>query len=194
MKLKKIFLENQKDATLWMANPKIGISQEDLTQEMESIKYALWLDSKRSSAFFASKVLLVEGPTEMALIGCLLGLGQIPSPAGGVFVLDCIGNFNIHRFMNLFGELRIPHAVLVDNDKGKYPEVDSTIQSARNPYTLEIEQFPEDIEGYLGIPPAGRANRKPQHVIWYVQQGKVDATKLQSLVAKAKKALKISEI
>ena len=193
IKLKELFLENQKDATAWMSNPKIGISSEDLTEDMESVKYALWLDARRSSAFFASKVLLVEGPTETALIGYLLGLGQIPSPVGGIFVLDCIGKFNVHRFMNLFGEMQIPHAVLVDNDKGKYPEVDETIQSARNPYTLEIEQFPEDIEGFLGIPPAGRSNRKPQHVLWYVQQGKVDTTKLQALVVKAKKALSIPE-
>jgi putative ATP-dependent endonuclease of the OLD family len=192
-KLKEIFLENQKDSALWIANPNIGISPEDLTEDMESIKYALWLDARRSSAFFASKVLLVEGPTETVLLGYLLGLGQIPSPAGGIFVLDCIGKFNIHRFMNLFGQMRIPHAVLVDNDKGKYPEVDNTIESSRNPYTLEIEQFPEDIEGYLGIPPARRANRKPQHVMWQVQQGKVDATKLQGLVAIAKKVLAIRD-
>ena len=161
---------------------------------MESIKYALWLDARRSSAFFANRVLLVEGPTESALIGYLLGIGAVPSLAGvgGVFILDCMGKFNIHRFMNLLGEMHIPHGVLVDNDNGKYPEVDTTIQLARNSYTLEIEQFREDIERFLNIPPT-EGNRKPQHVMWYVTQGHISQTNLQELIMKIKSALKLPE-
>ena len=151
---------------------------------MESVKYSLWLDPRRCSAFFANKVLLVEGPTECALIGYLLGIGQMPSPAGGVFILDTIGKFIIHRFMNLFGELGIPHAILYDYDNGKYAEVDKTIQSAKNPYTLGIDYFPQDLEAFLGIPPAGPSHRKPQHAMLLLGQGKIDATKLSSLAKK----------
>lgn len=192
--LRKIFAENIQASSSWSSNNKIRISPDDLIEDMESIKYALWLDARRSSAFFANRVLLVEGPTESALIGYLLGIGAVPSLAGvgGVFILDCMGKFNIHRFMNLLGEMHIPHGVLADNDNGKYPEVDSTIQLARNSYTLEIEQFPEDIERFLNIPPTG-GNRKPQHVMWYVTQGRINQTNLQGLITKIKKALKLSE-
>jgi predicted ATP-dependent endonuclease of OLD family len=187
-RLKDVFLNNQKDLPLWLANKKITITAEDLTEDMESVKYALWLDPRRSSAFFAHKVLLVEGPTETALIGYLLGMGQISTSAGGIFILDTIGKFNIHRFMNLMGELHIPHAVLVDNDNNKYPEVDSTINSSCNHYTLGIEQFPEDIEEYLGIPKGG-SHRKPQHLMWHIQQGNVNKTKIEELTMKVREIL-----
>jgi len=192
-KLSEIFLGNIQAVTSWATNPKVRISSEDQVEDMESIKYALWLDAKRSSAFFANKILLVEGPTESALIGYLISLGHIPSSMGGIYIMDCMGKFNIHRFMNLFGEMHIHHGVLVDNDKGKFPEVDKTIEQARNQFTLNIEQFPEDLECFLKIPPADRKDRKPQHVMWFVIQGKVENNDLRGLINMVKSALQISE-
>jgi putative ATP-dependent endonuclease of the OLD family len=192
-KLAEIFFENQTEVQHWLKNPEIQrkTNPEDFMLDMEGIKYALWLDPKRSTAFFANKVLLVEGPTETALLGYLMGIGQIPPVIGGLFILDAIGKFNIHRFMNLFGELKIDHAVLIDNDKNKYPEVDSSINSARNPFTIGIDQFPEDIEGYLGIPKTGSPHKKPQHIMWYLQNGKIEQKKLDDLILKVQKVLLI---
>ncbi len=190
-KLRSIFFQNQKDVESWLKNPKIQICSEDLTEDMESIKYALWLDSRRSRAFFALKVLLVEGPTETALLDYVFSSEKVTPPAGGIFVLDCFGKYNIHRFMNLFGEMKILHGVLFDNDNGRHPEIDSTIESTRNKFTLGIERFPEDIECFLGITPAGRPDRKPQHVIWNIHQNRINKDRLQGLVDKVKKALRI---
>ena len=102
--------------------------------DMESVKYALWLNPHRCSAFFANKILLVEGATESSLIGYMFEEGLIHNPTGGVFIFDSIGKYNIHRFMNLFGELGIPHAVLYDHDNGKTTGglVESTINSSAN--------------------------------------------------------------
>jgi putative ATP-dependent endonuclease of the OLD family len=191
LKLKEIFLENQRVVAEWLVNPKLGITQEDLTEDMESIKYALWLDARRCNSFFASKVLLVEGPTETALLNYLLGCGQIPNCSGGLFILDCVGKFNIYRFMNLFGELKIPHAVLIDDDSGKYPDVDATIQKYANKFTLGIAQLPVDIENYLGISPASRRDKKPQHVMWSLQHQKIDGEKLKQIILIIQKVAQI---
>lgn len=134
--LQSMLNHNQTEISKWQASG-MYINPDDMTVDMESIKYALWLDPRRCSAFFANKVLLVEGPTEAAIIGYLLGIGQVPSPIGGVFILDAIGKFNMHRFMKLFGALGIPHAVLHDFDNGKYPEVSKTIETTRNNYTID---------------------------------------------------------
>jgi len=188
--LQSLLADNQKDLATWQA-AKVPIHPDDLLIDMESIKYALWLDPRRCSSFFASKVLLVEGPTEVALLGYLLSINQLPNPAGGVFILDTIGKFNIHRFMNLLGELKIPHAVLYDNDNGKYAAVDATIQASQNAYTIGIDTFPVDLEAFLGIPSAGSPHRKPQHVMWQLSQGRIAQTNIDALTAKVISLLRI---
>lgn len=95
--------------------------------------------------------------------------------------------------MNLFGELGIPHAVLYDHDNGKTTGglVESTINSSANAFTLGINSFGQDLEAFLGIPPAGRPDRKPQHVMYYLKQGKIEKEKLTGLASKVQVLLKL---
>jgi predicted ATP-dependent endonuclease of OLD family len=190
--LQSILATNQQDLAEWQA-AGIQIEPDDFQVEMESVKYALWLNPYRCSAFFANRILLVEGATEAALIGYMLNKGQIPNPSGGVFVFDSIGKYNIHRFMNLFGEFGIPHSVLYDHDSGKPTGIliETTIQASQNAYTIGIDHFSHDLENYLGIPPATRHDRKPQHVMWHVKQGKIEPAKLNELAIKIQTLLKI---
>ena len=188
--LQSLLADNQRDFAQWQ-EANIPIHPDDLQVDMESIKYALWLDPRRSSAFFASKVLLVEGPTEIALLRYLLGINQLPRPAGGIFILDTIGKFNIHRFMNLLGELKIPHAVLYDYDNGKYAAVDATIQASQNAFTIGIDTFPENLETFLGIKSAGSSHRKPQHVMWQLSKGGIKQANIDALIAKVSTLLRI---
>ena len=190
--LQSILATNQQDLAKWQA-ASIQIEPDDFQVDMESVKYALWLNPLRCSAFFANRILLVEGATEAALIGYMLNEGQIPNPSGGVFVFDAIGKYNIHRFMNLFGEFGIPHAVLYDHDSGKPTgiPIETTIQASQNACTIGIDHFGQDLETYLGIPPAGRHDRKPQHVMWHFKQGKIDSAKLSGLAGKIRALLKI---
>lgn len=189
--LQSILATNQQDLAKWQA-AGIQIDPDDFQVDMESVKYALWLNPLRCSAFFANRILLVEGATEAALIGYMFNEGQIPNPSGGVFVFDAIGKYNIHRFMNLFSELGIPHAVLYDHDSGKPTgiPIETTIQASRNAYTVGIDHFDQDLETYLGIP-STRHDRKPQHVMWHVKQGKIDTAKLSGLAGKIRALLKI---
>lgn len=190
--LSVILTINQQDLAKWQA-AGIDVHPDDLQADMECIKYALWLNPLRCSAVFATKVLLVEGPTEVALLGHMFDTGQIAGSVEGVFVLDCMGKWNIHRFMNILGALGIPHAVLYDYDVGDQGdiEIESTIQASRNAYTIAVDHFVQDIEAFLGIPPAGRPHRKPQHVMWHLQQGNIDSSKLISLATKIKAVLSI---
>ncbi len=189
----------QVDATAWDAivnanqvinaiaqkYPKMAkkLHQDDVKPEMEAVKHFLWLNPDRSSLFFASHVLLVEGPTEVALINRLIGDGKIPDADCGLYVLDCIGKYNIHRFMNLLCYLGVPHSVIHDDDNGKdeHADINQLIADSKHPtLTLSVNQIPGELESMLGVPAVGADRRKPQHVLYHYATGKIDATKLQS--------------
>ncbi|URR34356.1 hypothetical protein NBE99_06765 [Thermosynechococcus sp. HN-54] len=141
----------------------IRVHEDDQRIEMESIKYTLWLNSNRCSAFFYNRVLLVEAATQVALVALFEYMtseaGLLDS--GQFFVFDCMGKYNIHRFMNLFGELGICHAVLCDTDNEC---VSKTIENSKNNYTLGIDYIQKDIESFLGISiKSSESHRKPQN-------------------------------
>ncbi len=183
--LTSILNQNQIDLPDWQT-VGLPISPDDLTVDMESVKYLLWLDPRRCSAFFANKVLLVEGPTETALISYLEDTGRLIWQHEGIFVLDSMGIFNLHRFMNLFGKLGISHYLLYDQDNHRYQCVENTISGCKNSFTKGIDCFPKDIEDFLGLTPVTRTHRKPQHMLYNVQQGKCSPQKLDDLAAKVK--------
>lgn len=184
--LDAVLTVNQQDAQTWQA-AGINIEPDDLQTDMEAVKYALWLDSKRSASFFAERVLLVEGPTETALLTYMYDEGMLDS-CKGVFIIDTIGKYNIHRFMRLFESFGIKHYVLYDGDNGRHAAIDASINSAVNAFTGAVDTFPADLEGFLGVPSARQKHRKPQHVMLQVANGAIDlnplAAKVSSLVAK----------
>ena len=154
---------------------------DDVRPEMEAVKHFLWLNTDRSGIFFANHALLVEGPTEVALINKLIDDGKINGADCGLHVLDCLGKYNIHRFMNLLGHLGIPHSVIHDDDNNKdeHADLNLLIQSSKDArHTLSIYAIAQDVESYLNIPPAGSDHRKPQHVLFLYSDGKIDAGKL----------------
>ncbi len=153
------------------------IMEDDAKPEMEAVKHFLWLNPDRSSIFFANHVLLVEGPTEVALVNRLVGDGRISNPDCGLQVVDCLGKYNIHRFMNLLIRLGVSHAVIYDDDHdaGVHAELRQLIAATADPsLTRRIEAIPGDIEEYLGVPKAGRKDRKPQHLLYKYETGQID--------------------
>lgn len=163
--------------------PKMAkrLHQDDAKPEMEAIKHFLWLNADRSGIFFANHALLVKGPTEVALINKLIDDGKINGADCGLHILDCLGKYNIHRFMNLLGYLGVSHSVIHDDDSNKdeHGELNQLIQaSMHKTLTLAVQTIPTDLEAMLGIPPAGSDHRKPQHVLYLYSEGKIDAGKL----------------
>jgi len=162
---------------------KTKLEAADFKPEMEAVKYFLWLNPDRCGLFFANHVLIVEGPTEQAFINKLIDEGRITRPADGMHVLDSIGKFNVHRFMNLLIHMGIPHSVLHDDDgkKDLQADVNQLIQDTRHAtLTTAITAIPDDTETLLGIPKSGADHRKPQHLLFLHETKQIDATKLDS--------------
>jgi len=164
---------------------KARLEADDLKPEMEAVKYFLWLNPDRCGMFFANHVLIVEGPSEQAFINKLLGDGMITRPADGLYVLDSIGKFNMHRFMNLLTRLGIPHAVMHDDDNNKdeHADVNQLIQDSKTALTLAIAPITGDLEALLGVPTPKSDHRKPQHLLYLHETGQIKAANLQAFCA-----------
>ena len=149
---------------------------------MTRFSEVLPLDESRSrQCFFSNNVLLVEGPTEQTLITRLLADKKIDGPRGGLYVLDCMGKYNIHRFMNVLSRLGISHAVIFDDDNQKdfHPELHQLIRDSKHPqHTVHLEALAGDIEALLDIPvldiPVQKeTRRKPQHMMYHYSTGTI---------------------
>ncbi|MGC8743149.1 MAG: ATP-dependent nuclease [Verrucomicrobiia bacterium] len=189
VRLKEIFEDNQQIAEI------LGVQAG--SAELEAVRHFLWLNPERSSLFFANAVLIVEGLSEQVLINYLLKTGQLSSNANGVFVLETLGKYNIHRFMNLLGEFRIDHAVLHDKDanktgseKEKQDKLNNLIQKAKNDCTKDVYKLPNNLEDFLGIQTSGERWRKAAEVLLAVQQGKVADEKIKDFKSKVSALLK----
>ena len=159
---------------------------DDLKPEMEAVKYFLWLNPDRAGMFFAEKVLLVEGPSETALINRLLDDGKLSLPQGA-YILDCLGKYNIHRFMNLLSALGVLHAVLHDDDdnKDEHQELNQLISDSKHAdFTRSVVTLPKDLETVLGVTSPGSSHRKPQHLLYCYSCGQIDSGKLTDFCAK----------
>lgn len=83
-------------------------------EERQRVLYDL--DARRASAFFADRVIVVEGPSDMLFFDWLARQGRLTGLGPNVGVLDAFGKFELHRAsatLSLFG---IPHVVLWDED------------------------------------------------------------------------------
>lgn len=163
--------------------PKVGntLKADDLKPEMESVKYFLWLNPDRAGMLFAQKVLLVEGPSETALINRLLDDGRLALPQG-TYVLDCLGKYNVHRFMSLLSGLGVVHAVLHDDDNNanEHQELNQLIADSKHTdFTHAVVTIPKDLEAALGVAPAGSKHRKPQHVLYCYATNQIDEARLE---------------
>lgn len=162
--------------------PKVqqSMQADDLKPEMESVKYFLWLNPDRAGMLFAQYVLLVEGPSETALINRLLDDGKLALPQG-TYVLDCLGKYNIHRFMNLLSGLGVFHAVLHDDDNNanEHQELNQLIANSKNAdFTQAVVTIPKDLEDFLGVTPPGSSHRKPQHLLYRYATNQINEVKL----------------
>lgn len=155
---------------------------DDFKDDMEALKYFLWLNPDRSGVFFAQQVLLVEGPSETVLINKLLDDGKLTLPLG-TYVLDCLGKYNLHRFMNLLSELGVAHSVLYDDDanNNKHQELNQLIENSKNiDLTKVAHPISGNLETMLGITPSKDSHRKPQHVLYNYISGGIDNSKLDN--------------
>lgn len=165
--------------------PKVAktMQDDDRKPEMESVKYFLWLNPDRAGMLFAQHVLLVEGPSETALINRLLDDGKLVLPHG-TYVLDCLGKYNVHRFMNLLSGLGVVHAVLHDDDENanEHQELNQLIADSKNAdFTHAVVTISKDLENLLGVALPGSSHRKPQHLLYCYATNRINGAKLETL-------------
>jgi predicted ATP-dependent endonuclease of OLD family len=166
----------------------IGEIDETTRMEQEAMRYLLWLDSERCCAFFSDIIIICEGATEKVLIDYLIKNKWDDLWERKIYVLDSMGKFNIHRYMNLFKELGIYHCVLADKDENNniHLIINGFIENQKNTYTRSIDFFEKDIEAFLGVPvpPKNRRDRKPLNVLWHYSKGFISQDKIDSLKLK----------
>lgn len=165
----------------------IGTTSADVNKAamMASLKTELWMQATRSTAFFSQRVILVEGASETALYSYLTTRGLMEPPIRGLTVIDCMGKFNLHRFVAILSAFGIDHSVLYDGDNGGShdAEVTTAITAARTTFTKRITRFANDLESELAITPLPRneSHRKPQYVLYHLETGLVDSVKLDAV-------------
>lgn len=177
-----LFAVNLSEIQAWKAGGE-NVDVDDLHADMEAAKHSLWLDPMRSSLFFAHLVLLVEGPTERALLAYLIKRGELASRPG-LAIVDTMGKWNMFRFMNLCTSYGIRHAVLFDEDDKPKSCHAQSIRAAASSLTIGIESFPSDLENFLGVPKCKETRRKPQHLMKIASSGGIGASELAALSAK----------
>lgn len=170
----------------------LGINVGELKefQKAEALRYSIFLSPYRASLFFSSTVLLVEGTTEQALIDKLLDEAKISAPQG-FLVIDTLGKYNTHRFMNLLGELGIKHAVLVDKDNSiMHEKINRLIESSRNNFTLGIDFLENDMESYLRVEKVNQDYQKPLTMMSRYNNGGIDSTRINDLASRIEAIIK----
>ena len=163
--------------------------KDDLVEDMEASKYFLWLDETRSKAFFADYVLLVEGTSDRVLIEMLIGDGLECAPEC-ISIVDTMGKWNTHRFMNLLSTLGIDHGVLYDFDGGgkKNEGIAKLIEDSGTEYTKVIDRFETNLEDFLGLEKK-KSWKKAPHLVLKYRNGDIDQSKLNLLCEKLKEIL-----
>lgn len=187
----RFFLNKLSDSTI-IASDKAEIRRrfasetddENLKLEQEKFKYALWMDSERTSLFFAKHVLICEGATEKVFLDYLMDTKWTELKDKHIYIVDAMGKFNIHRFMNLLNMLGIKHSVLMDKDSSNIQSmVNEFIDNNIGDYTYKIHYFAKDLEDFLGIATPVRKDLKPLNVMYKYSEGEIYEDKVMELKA-----------
>lgn len=168
---------------------------EELAHQEERFRYQLWLDSDRSSMFFADRVLLVEGATEKALFGWLLARDWHELTGHRIAVVDVLGKYNFHRYIALLEGFGIPYGLMLDDDQDKqhHKAVNEMLKNKTGPHRLAEPVFLEHcMEIFLGKALPGRNDQKPIQILKALEQGGLATEKLDELNALFLKALALS--
>ncbi len=160
----------------------------------EEFRYGIYLDSERSSLFFAKHVVICEGATEKALFNCLLDKEWPDLKDKQIYFLDSIGKHNIHRFMALLQQLGMPHSVIHDSDKknDEHKRINKMIKNNKTDITTGIHVFDVDLEEFLGIK-IKRRDRKPLDVVSAFLNGQIDKNKIDELRQKVDTIIGVAE-
>jgi len=120
-----------------------------LTDE-QRVRLTAEFDHERNEMFFATAVVLVEGNTErLALPLIFRRLGYDPD-ALGISIVEVGGKGNLVLIARVLAELRIPHLIVFDSDRGRPGQRENDYIRSHAGKAPVIELDP-DFEGVAGI-------------------------------------------
>ncbi|GLW62171.1 hypothetical protein Arub01_04150 [Actinomadura rubrobrunea] len=110
------------------------------------------LDPRRAAAFFADRVIVVEGFSDVAFFEWLEGQGLLERLGPNLGFLDAGGKYELHRAVATLSAFQIPHVVLWDEDAPmKVPGSASERKAAcRDRCSLEALSAAADSRSTLG--------------------------------------------
>ena len=146
-------VKNQKLLDLKNFEIKKISGHKNYNQNFEKFQYYTCLDGIRGAMFFAEKVLLVEGQTEINFINKLADDEKIRIPKG-LYVVDTLGKFEIPRYLHLLYAFKIPYAVFHDSDSSnKQQNFNSVIEDIVGGHNSKVFKYEGavDLESFLNI-------------------------------------------
>ena len=122
----------------------------ELLTDAERLRLAAEFDHERSEMFFANAVVLVEGQTERQSLPVIFrALGHDPD-AAGISITEVGGKGNLIIAARLLAELRIPHLLVYDSDRGRPGAIENKVIAAAVGRTPQFMLEP-DFEAAAGI-------------------------------------------
>lgn len=153
--------------------------------EKEKFKFSLWMDSERTSLFFAKKVLICEGASEKIFFDYLINNHWLDLKDEHLYILDSLGKYNVHRYMNLFSNLGIKHSILIDSDDSEiHSIINKFIDSKHNSFTIKTDYFNKDLEDFLEIEKPKSKHLKPLNIMQKLDNGEITQEKIDKLKLK----------
>lgn len=125
-------------------------AKHDLLTDAQRVRLEAEFDHERTEMFFARAVVLVEGQTERLALPLIFGrLGHDPD-ALGISIVEVGGKGNLTLIARVLAELRIPHVIVFDSDRGRTGERENSgiRRAAGKTPTFALEP---DFEGVAGI-------------------------------------------
>ncbi len=95
------------------------------------------------NAFFAEKIVLVEGPSESIVLPVLFGLVDFNYEKKGIAIVKCGGKTELDRFYRLYVEFGIPCYVIFDGDK--HLERNTACTREEKEKNIESNQYLQEI-------------------------------------------------
>ncbi len=132
------------------AGTRIRRAPVELLNDYQRLRLDAEFDHERTEMFFATAVLLVEGQTERLSMPLIFRrLGHDPD-ALGISIIEVGGKGNLTLVARVLAEMRIPHVIVFDSDRGRHAATDNA-EIRREAGEAPVFELRPDFEGEAGI-------------------------------------------
>lgn len=129
---------------------RVRRARPELLSDYQKVRLQAEFDHERTEMFFATAVVLVEGQTERLALPLLFERLGHNIDALGISIVEVGGKGNLGMVAQVLAEMRIPHVMVFDSDRGRRGESENAElhRVAGNAPVFELEP---DFEGAAGI-------------------------------------------